>query len=165
MFVFDSYLMSSSAKSPSVKLIMETTLEDKRRMARIRGKDTAPELIVRRYLHAAGFRYRLHDSRLPGKPDIVLPKYQVIIFVQGCFWHGHGAACSRGGKPPKANAHFWEAKFVYNKERDQRNQMALAELGWRVLVVWECELKKSERGATLHRLTTDILANEELPLS
>jgi DNA mismatch endonuclease (patch repair protein) len=128
-------------------------------MARVRREDTAPELVVRQFLYAAGFRYRLHDARLPGKPDIVLPKYRAVIFVQGCFWHAHGVGCLRGGKQPKANAEFWQAKFTYNQERDQRNQA----MGWRVLVVWECELKKSERGATLHRLTSEVLATGDLP--
>jgi DNA mismatch endonuclease (patch repair protein) len=131
-------------------------------MARVKSEHTTPELMVRQYLHAAGFRYRLHDKSLPGKPDVVLPKYRAVIFVQGCFWHGHGASCLRGGKPPKANADFWQAKFTYNQERDQRNQAGLLAAGWRVFVVWECELRKSERGATLHRLTNGILAADEL---
>lgn len=131
-------------------------------MARIKGKDTAPELLVRRYLHAAGFRYRLHNAGLPGTPDVVLPKYRTVVFVQGCFWHGHErTACLRKSREaPKANAEFWQAKFAYNQDRDRRIQQQLRELGWRVLVVWECELKKSERGATLCRLTKDLLTSE-----
>lgn len=131
-------------------------------MARVKSEHTKPELLVRKYLHAAGFRYRLHDKKLPGKPDLVLPKYRAVVFVQGCFWHGHGTACLRGGKPPKANADFWKAKFIYNQERDQRNQAELLAAGWHVFVVWECELKKSERGATLHRLTREVLASGEI---
>jgi DNA mismatch endonuclease (patch repair protein) len=133
-----------------------------RRMARVRSQDTTPELLVRKYLFAEGFRYRLHDKKLPGKPDVVLPKYRVVVFVHGCFWHGHGTACSRNGKDPKANADFWQAKFAYNRERDHRNQKSLQDLGWRVLMVWECELRRSERGATLHRLTNEILAEEDM---
>jgi DNA mismatch endonuclease (patch repair protein) len=134
-------------------------------MARVGSKDTAPELLVRQYLHAAGFRYRLHDKRLPGKPDLVLPKYGAVVFVQGCFWHGHGAAClRRSRKPPVDNAAYWQAKFARNMARDQRDQTALKKAGWRVLMVWECELRKSERGATLHRLTREILAGEKLTL-
>ena len=130
-----------------------------RRMAKVKSKHTAPELVVRQYLHAAGFRYRLHDKTLPGKPDVVLPKYRAVVFVQGCFWHGHGAGCLRQSRQaPKDNADFWQAKFAYNQERDQRNQAELRAAGWRVFVVWECELRKSERGATLHRLTREILA-------
>jgi DNA mismatch endonuclease (patch repair protein) len=154
--------VESSIKSPSTKLITHTTPQDQRRMAQVKSEHTTPELVLRQYLHAAGFRYRLHDKSLPGKPDVVLPKYRAVVFVQGCFWHGHGATCLRGGKPPKANADFWQAKFAYNRERDQRNQAELQAAGWQVFVVWECELRKSERGATLHRLTTEILtgANE-----
>lgn len=129
----------------------------------MRSEHTAPELIVRQYLHAAGFRYRLHDNKLPGKPDVVLPKYQAVVFVQGCFWHGHSAGCLRQSRQaPKANADFWQAKFAYNKERDQRNQTELRMSGWRVLIVWECELKRGERGATLHRLTNEILEMDEM---
>jgi DNA mismatch endonuclease (patch repair protein) len=133
-------------------------------MARVKGKDTVPELLVRRYLHAAGFRYRLHEKSLPGTPDVVLPKYRTVIFVQGCFWHGHGVACLRKSRnAPKANAAFWQAKFAYNQDRDRRIQQQLRELGWQVLVVWECELKKCERGATLHRLTNEVLAADDTP--
>jgi len=156
-------LVKNPAKSPSRKLITKTTIQDKKRLARVKQENTAPELLVRQFLHAAGFRYRLHDERLPGKPDVVLPKYRTTIFVHGCFWHGHGAACSRGGKPPKANAEFWQTKFIYNTERDQRNQTTLQDMGWRVIVVWECELKKSERGATLYRLMNEVLAADDVP--
>lgn len=131
-------------------------------MARVGSENTLPELIVRQYLHAAGFRYRLHDKQLPGKPDVVFPKYRTVIFIHGCFWHSHGSTCLRGGQQPKANADFWQAKFAYNRERDHNNQAALRTQGWRVLVVWECSLRKSERGATLHRLTKEILALEDV---
>lgn len=135
------------------------------RMARVGSKDTTPELLVRQYLHAAGFRYRLHDERLPGKPDVVLPKYGTVVFVQGCFWHGHGASClRRSRKAPVDNADYWQAKFARNAARDQRDQVTLRAAGWRVLLVWECELRKSERGATLHRLTRELLAGEDLVL-
>jgi DNA mismatch endonuclease, patch repair protein len=130
-------------------------------MSRIRSKDTRPELLVRRYLHASGLRYRLHDAKLPGKPDIVLPGRRVVIFVQGCFWHWHGAACSiRIGKP-RTNPERWAAKLQGNVNRDERHQKALREAGWQVLTVWECELKGAVRGATLHRLIREIAATEE----
>ena len=152
----------SLVKTPNLNLLVATTPKIGRRMASVKSKDTAPELLVRNSLHAAGFRYRLHVASLPGTPDVVLPKYQTVVFVHGCFWHAHGTACLRKSRQaPKANVEFWQAKFAYNQDRDRRTQKALCELGWRILVVWECELKKSERGATLHRLTSEVLAGEE----
>jgi DNA mismatch endonuclease (patch repair protein) len=131
-------------------------------MRRVQGKDTQPELLVRRYLHAAGFRFRLHDAHLPGTPDVVLPRYRTVVFVQGCFWHSHGAGCLRKSREaPKTNAAFWQAKLAGNLARDERTQQQLREQGWQVLTVWECELRKSERGATLHRLIRDITAVDE----
>lgn len=108
-----------------------------RMMSGIRGKDTKPEMIVRRFLHHAGFRYRLHMKDLPGKPDIVLPKYRTVIFVHGCFWHRH-PGCPLAATP-KSNEKFWRDKLDGNVERDQRNVSALEDVGWRVFVVWECE--------------------------
>lgn len=119
-------------------------------MSRIRGKDTKPEELVRKYLFAHGFRYRKNDARLPGKPDIVLPKFKTVVFVNGCFWHKH-----EGCKYfvwPKNNAEFWEKKIESNIVRDERNYKRLEDLGWRVLVVWECELKPSHQGETLAEL-------------
>jgi DNA mismatch endonuclease (patch repair protein) len=109
-------------------------------MSQIRGKDTKPEEKVRKYLFSQGFRYRKNVSSLPGKPDIVLPKYKTCIFVNGCFWHMH-----EGCKYfvwPKNNAEFWKEKISRNAERDQRQQGILQSLGWNVIVIWECELKK-----------------------
>lgn len=111
-----------------------------RMMAGIRGSNTQPELRLRRELHALGFRYRLNDRRLPGAPDIVLPRYGAVIFVHGCFWHRH-AAC-RFATTPVSREEFWSAKFKANVERDQRNQEKLLELGWRVGTVWECALNR-----------------------
>lgn len=108
-------------------------------MARFRSKDTKPELIVRRALHAAGRRFRLHRKDLPGKPDIVIPKDRTALFVHGCFWHGH-EGCSIA-RVPKTQSAFWREKFVRNRERDERVRQALEEQGWRVLVIWECEAK------------------------
>lgn len=110
-------------------------------MSGIRGKDTAPELKVRRFLHANGFRYRLHRKDLPGKPDIVLPKYKVCIFVNGCFWHRHKGC--RLASEPKSREEFWNRKFSENVARDQRNIKSLQDAGWRVAVVWECGLRKA----------------------
>ena len=116
-------------------------------MSQIRGKNTKPEELVRKYLFSQGFRYRKNDSRLPGKPDIVLPKYKTVVFVNGCFWHGH-----EGCKYfvwPKNNAEFWKAKISGNIQRDVQCIHLLKEQGWNVIVVWECELKKANREATL----------------
>lgn len=110
-----------------------------RMMSGIKGKDTKPELIVRRYLHRAGLRYRLH-AKLPGKPDLVFPKYRVVVFVHGCFWHRH-EGCQHATTPAN-NAAFWQSKFQGNVRRDRRVQAELSELGWRVLIVWSCELSK-----------------------
>jgi len=105
-------------------------------MARIRSTDTKPEMILRRGLHAAGFRYRLHVPGLPGKPDIVLPKFRSVVFVHGCFWHGH-ADC-KNFRVPKTRPEFWTAKINANRDRDDGAIGALRNAGWRVLVVWEC---------------------------
>jgi DNA mismatch endonuclease (patch repair protein) len=111
-------------------------------MAAIRGKDTIPELTVRRMLHRMGLRFRLHCSDMPGRPDIVLPRHRTVVLVHGCFWHRHE------GCPyttvPKARQEFWLSKFEANVARDRRNQADLERLGWRVLVVWECELRRPD---------------------
>jgi len=108
-------------------------------MSHIRSKDTEPERIVRRTVHAMGFRYRLQVKSLPGKPDLVLPRHRKIIFVHGCFWHAHG--CHMAQRPPATHKRFWKEKFAKNVQRDQRNLRALWQAGWHVLVVWECETK------------------------
>jgi len=126
-------------------------------MAAIRGKDTKPEMIVRKGLWRMGFRYRLNHKRLPGHPDLVLKKYRTCIFVNGCFWHGHNVditifentdCC----KIPKTNREFWIEKIRRNKERDIEEQKRLAEMGWHCITIWECELKPSKREATLKSL-------------
>ena len=110
-------------------------------MSRIRSKDTKPEELVRKYLFSTGFRSRKNDVRLPGKPDIVLPKYKTVIFVNGCFWHGHQGC--RYFVWPKNNAEFWKKKIGDNIQRDDKICSLLKELGWNVIVIWECELKPS----------------------
>jgi DNA mismatch endonuclease (patch repair protein) len=114
-----------------------------RMMAGIRGKDTKPEMIVRRALHARGFRYRLHNRALPGSPDLCFPKYRSVIFVHGCFWHGHKC---KYFKWPKSRQAFWREKIQNNQARDVRSQTALANLGWRSRTVWECQTRVSEGG-------------------
>jgi DNA mismatch endonuclease (patch repair protein) len=107
-------------------------------MASIRARDTKPEMTVRRFLHARGFRYRLHDPSLPGKPDIVLPKHRTVIEVRGCFWHQHPRC--QYAYMPASNHDFWQKKLSENSDRDLRNKAQLHELGWRVFVIWECEV-------------------------
>lgn len=109
-------------------------------MAAIRGKDTKPEMIVRRYLFSRGLRFRVQVRKLPGNPDIVLPKYRTVIFVNGCFWHGHEGC--RYYRLPKSNIEFWEQKIKNNVARDVRNENELKSLGWRVIRVWECDIKR-----------------------
>jgi DNA mismatch endonuclease (patch repair protein) len=121
-----------------------TTEKRSQLMGRIRSKDTQPEMIVRRLAHGMGYRYVLHDPRLPGKPDLVFPSRRKVIFVHGCFWHGHD--CGRGFKP-KTNESFWTTKISRNKDRDERNIQDLKASGWDVLTVWECETKKESQAA------------------
>lgn len=113
-----------------------------RMMSGIKGRNTKPERLVRSYLHAAGFRFRLHRKDLPGCPDIVLPRYRAIIFVHGCFWHRH-EGCNLASLPA-TRVDFWESKFAANVERDRRNETALAEAGWRVIIIWECQIRAGE---------------------
>lgn len=130
-------------------------------MSRIRGKDTKPEILVRKGLHARGFRFRLQDRKLPGRPDIVLPKYGVAIMVNGCFWHGHKGC--RYATKPKSNIEFWETKIARNKHRDEVTAAHLEALGWTVIVVWECELRGKETAeARIQTLTEEIRSSGEL---
>ena len=124
-------------------------------MSQIKGKNTKPEETVRKYLFSKGFRYRKNDKRLPGTPDIVLPRYKTVIFVNGCFWHGH-----KGCKFfvwPKSNQQFWKNKITANIERDQRKRKKLEDLGWNVIVIWECELKKPQIENTLETMVKEML--------
>ena len=122
-------------------------------MSHIRSKDTKPEEIVRKYLFARGFRYRKNDTRYPGKPDLVLPKYQTVIFINGCFWHQHG--CSRSTLP-KTNQDYWIPKIQRNVERDRQNIKALEDAGWKVIVIWECELKKKTLEETMNSVEAKL---------
>jgi DNA mismatch endonuclease, patch repair protein len=120
---------------------MTTQLAPNPRMSRVRQRDTAPELVVRSLLHALDFRYRLHQ-RLPGRPDIVFPARRKVIFVHGCFWHGHN--CKHGAVRSLTNTTFWDSKVTANRTRDVQVQQKLQQLGWRVITLWECELKEPE---------------------
>ena len=119
-------------------------------MSQIRNKNTKPEEIVRKYLFSQGFRYRKNDKRLPGTPDIVLPKYRTVIFVNGCFWHGHEGC--RYFVLPKSNTEFWTSKIERNRERDLERRQQLKRMGWHTIVIWECQLKPKTREATLLEL-------------
>ncbi len=120
-------------------------------MSRIHSRDTKPEMMVRRWLWRQGYRYRLNVKRLPGRPDIVLPKYSTVIFVNGCFWHAH-EGCDKY-RVPQSNVGFWTEKFRRNRERDERNYRLLHKMGWYVLVVWECQLANEQRRGTLLALS------------
>ena len=131
-----------------------TRLQRHNCMSRIRGKNTKPEILVRKGLHARGFRFRLHNNKLPGSPDIVLPKYGVAIMVNGCFWHGHKGC--RYATKPESNVEFWETKIARNRHRDEVTNAHLEALGWHVITVWECEL----RGESILASRLDELAEE-----
>jgi DNA mismatch endonuclease (patch repair protein) len=125
-------------------------------MRAVRSRDTTPEMIVRRAATALGYRYRLHKAELPGKPDLVFGRRRKVIFVHGCFWHGHN--CPRGARTPKTNADYWCAKIGRNVARDQENVTALERAGWRVLTIWECSTGSSQRAA-LARTLESFLAS------
>lgn len=126
-------------------------------MSGIRTKNTKPELIVRRFLHSRGFRYRIHRKDLPGCPDIVLPRYRSVVFVHGCFWHQHPEC--RYAVMPKSNRQFWREKFRGNRERDERHRDELEALGWKVFVIWECETSEQH----LEHLVSCITAQDQWP--
>jgi len=113
-------------------------------MSAIRSKDTSIELTIRRELHKAGFRYKLHNKDLPGKPDLVFPKYNAVVFIHGCFWHGHDEEC-KISRIPKSNTQYWIDKILKNKERDIKNTNVLLTEGWRILTIWECAIKGSQK--------------------
>ncbi|MBN4071349.1 DNA mismatch endonuclease Vsr [Crocinitomix catalasitica] len=123
-------------------------------MSQIKGTNTKPELLVRKFLFAEGFRFRLHDKSLPGKPDIVLLKYRTIVEVRGCFWHGHSGC--KYFVIPKTRTEWWTNKVNRTKEKDERNKLALIDLGWKVLVIWECGLRPDKIQDTLETLLNDL---------
>lgn len=123
-------------------------------MSHIRSKDTKPEVLVRRFLFAHGFRFRLHRKDLPGKPDIVLSKYKTVIFINGCFWHGHQDC--KYSTIPETNREFWENKIKGNIQRDKETYSRLAELGWNVIEIWQCQLKPKTKDRTLQNLITEL---------
>ena len=123
-------------------------------MSKISGKNTKPEILVRKFLFSKGFRYRSNVKTLPGKPDIVLPKYKTVIFINGCFWHGHN--CKKG-KLPSSNIDFWKEKISNNKSRDDKNSDLLVKLGWKVIIIWQCEISKIDnRIKILNKLLENI---------
>lgn len=130
-----------------------------RMMSSIKGKNTSPELTIRKALHSRGFRYRIHPAELPGKPDLLLPKFKAAIFIHGCFWHGHDC---RYFKTPKTRTEFWLKKIEGNKARDQKQTEALISRGWRVLIIWECAIRqmKSEKSTTLIELVTEWILSD-----
>ena len=119
-------------------------------MSRIKGRDTKPEMLVRRYLHSRGYRYRVNVRKLPGTPDIVLRKYKTAIFINGCFWHGHEGC--KYFVMPKSNSQYWQEKIERNKERDIKKRIQLRRLGWHTIIIWECQLKPKNRYTTLQAL-------------
>ena len=124
-------------------------------MSRIKAKDTKPELLVRKFLFSQGLRYRLHDKKLPGKPDLMFPKYKAVLFIHGCFWHGHEGC--KYYVVPKTRTDWWLAKIKGNQKKDTDSITRLQQAGWKVIVVWECELKPSLLEATLKKLLKEFI--------
>lgn len=132
-------------------------------MAAVKGKDTKPEMIVRKYLFSRGLRYRVNDRKLPGSPDIVLKKYKTVVFVDGCFWHGHEDC--KYFRLPKSNVDFWRHKITVNIARDHVNNVDLKQAGWRVIRIWECEIKtKAKREEALRHLYSSIIESSNFEL-
>ena len=144
-----------------------TTAQRSERMRRVRSEDTKPEMLIRRLLHRLGYRYRLHCGDLPGKPDLVFPGRSKIIFVHGCFWHGH--RCRSGLNKPASNLAYWMPKLLRNKARDRKNKGLLKRLGWDVLVVWECQLGRESLARDLAALQAPVSfsadGRERVPMS
>lgn len=143
---------------------IKTPEQRSRNMAAIRGKDTKPEIIVRKYLFSRGLRFRVQVRKLPGTPDIVLTKYKTVVFVNGCFWHGHEEC--KYFRLPKSNVEFWREKIERNIERDRESMKALFDLGWKVVRVWECELRnKANREVTLNKIYNSITSADRIGYS
>jgi DNA mismatch endonuclease (patch repair protein) len=129
-------------------------------MSKIKARNTKPEIVVRKFLFSKGFRYKIHDKQLPGKPDLVFPKYKTLIFVHGCFWHGHKDC--KYFKIPETRKEWWMNKIFKNCENDRKNKTLLEKLGWNVVEVWECDLKPKKQLATLLKLPSRIMKTEGL---
>lgn len=127
-------------------------------MSKVKGYDTGPEMVVRKYLHSKGLRYRLQNKKLPGKPDITLPKYHTVIFVNGCFWHGHKGC--KNFALPKTRTEWWKDKIYKTVQRDKTATKSLKKLGWNTIIVWECELKSKIKNKTLEKLLSKIIKQE-----
>ena len=136
----------------SKELFIKVSEKRSKNMSAIRSKNTKPEIAIRKLLHSLGYRFRLHRKDLPGSPDIVLPKYNTVIFVHGCFWHRHENC--KYASTPKTRKEFWEKKFRENINRDNLNQANLALKGWKIIIIWECQLKGDKR-----KLIRDLLPN------
>lgn len=130
-----------------------STEQRSKNMSRIRGRNTRLELVIRKGLHGRGFRYRLHAPTLPGKPDMMFPKSKTVIFINGCFWHGHDCALFR---EPKTNVEFWRQKISKNRENDRKNIKSLQASGWRVLTIWECSIRNNKKN--IDKIIDDIVA-------
>ena len=140
---------------------MDTLTPEQRslNMSHIHGRDTGPEVLVRKYLFAKGLRYRKNDKRFPGHPDIVFPKFKTVIFVHGCFWHGHEGC--RYFRIPSTNVEFWEAKIRRNRERDTKDAAELEKLGWKVITVWECRIRrKADRAEALEEVYRKLIGEQ-----
>lgn len=129
-------------------------------MSQIKGKNTKPEILIRKFLHSKGFRFRLHDKKLSGRPDIVLPKYKTVILVHGCFWHGHENC--KYFVIPKSKTEWWLAKINRNKENDKKSTLNLEKTGYKIITIWECELKPDRRDNTLKNLLTLLTTNNNI---
>jgi len=139
----NSLLRHSAVSVKRLRMDNLTIAQRSATMARVRSQDTKPELVVRRLVHAMGHRYQLYQSSLPGKPDLVFPRLSKVIFVHGCFWHGHD--CRAGRNRPRSNFAYWDAKLLRNQRRDAANRRALRRIGWKALVLWECQLGNLRR--------------------
>jgi DNA mismatch endonuclease, patch repair protein len=127
-------------------------------MSRIRSKNTKPEILVRKHLYSQGFRFRLHSSKLKGRPDIILAKFKTVVFIHGCYWHGHKNC--KNAKVPVSNRNFWIQKILTNKKRDRLNASFLRREGWKVITLWECQLAKQKKDRTLTTMIKKILAKK-----
>ena len=128
-------------------------------MSKIRSKNTKPEMILRKALFQKGYRYRINYKKLPGKPDIVFPKYKTVIFIHGCFWHGHDIGCI-DSHIPKTNTSFWIEKIAKNKERDETNTMQILSMGWKVLTIWDCEIQQKNKIESLIEKITSVMQDK-----